>query len=210
MSVVSHQFDDMRQQSEAGRLGMWTFLVTEVLFFGGAFTLYTAYRIEHHAAWIIGSLKMDYTLGTINTGILLISSLTMALGVHAAQHGHRSRIVLWLSSTWILGWLFLAIKFYEYYKHWEEHLVPGAHFAYLGAHHAQVQLFMSFYFIMTGMHAVHMTVGILLVSVLIGMAAAGKFDQVYHTPVVAIGLYWHFVDIVWIFLYPCFYLVGPR
>ena len=208
--VVAEQFDDLDQQRDAARLGMWTFLANEVLFFGTMFTAYIEYRTIHPQAFVIGSNHLDYWLGTINTALLLLSSLTMALAVHGAQHGKRGRSALFLFLTLVLGVAFLGVKFYEYAKHFHEGMVPGAHFAYGGAYAREVQLFMSFYFIMTGMHAIHMTIGIGLVFVMLMMTLSGKITATWHSPIVNTGLYWHFVDIVWIFLYPCFYLVGTK
>lgn len=207
---VREQFDDGPQQAEASRFGMWVFLMSEILFFGGLFTAYITYRVEHPLAFQIGSNHLDYWLGTINTALLLASSLTMALAVHGAQEGRQRRISIFLVLTLILGLLFLGVKFYEYAKHYSEGLFPGFHFTYTGSHAAGVYQFMSFYFVMTGMHAVHMTVGVFLLMVMLLMSMAGKFTRAWHTPIVITGLYWHFVDIVWIFLYPCFYLAGHR
>ncbi len=203
---LQSQFDDIGQQRESVRLGMWTFLATEVLFFGTAFTLYIAYRSVHGEAWKIGSSHMDFWLGTVNTAILLLSSLTMALAVRAIRERHRG-VVRNLSLTWILGASFLGIKFYEYYRHWKENLVPGPGFEYKGAHEQAVELFVSFYYVMTGMHAFHMLIGLAVVGWLIVMTARGRINQHQYAPIFVAGLYWHFVDIVWIFLYPAFYLL---
>ncbi|MDQ6801500.1 MAG: cytochrome c oxidase subunit 3 [Acidobacteriota bacterium] len=209
-SMVAHQFDDREQQRDTARFGMWTFLATEVLFFGGMFTAYIEYRSLHPQAFVIGSNHLDYWLGTINTALLLLSSLTMALAVHGAQDGKRSRSALFLLLTIVLGAAFLGIKFHEYARHFQEGMVPGPHFAYRGPFAGQVQLFMSLYFLMTGMHALHMTIGIMLLTVMLFLTLSGRITRAWHSPVVVCGLYWHFVDIVWIFLYPCFYLVGSK
>ena len=210
MTAVAHQFDDAAQQREAGLLGMWTFLATEVLFFGGLFTGYAVYRHAYPEAFRIGSHFLNLPLGTVNTAVLIFSSLTMALGVHAAQTGRRRSLILLLAATLVLGAAFLGIKFVEYHHKFTEQLVPGPHFGYHGPHRAEVQLFLSFYFAMTGMHALHMIVGLALLAVLVEKARRGRFTRAYHAPVVVIGLYWHFVDIVWIFLYPLLYLIGAR
>ena len=210
LTAVAHQFDDAEQQREAGLLGMWTFLVTEVLFFGGLFTGYAIYRHAHPEAFQIGSHLLNLPLGTINTAVLILSSLTMAMGVHSAQTGRRRRLILFLLLTMLLGATFLGIKFVEYDHKFVEHLVPGAHFAYKGPHSPEVELFLSFYFAMTGMHALHMVIGLGIMTVLVFMAQKGRFTREYHAPVVIAGLYWHFVDIVWIFLYPLLYLIGAR
>jgi cytochrome c oxidase subunit III len=209
-TAVAHQFDDAEQQREAGLLGMWTFLTTEVLFFGGLFTGYAVYRHLHPEAFHIGSHFLNLPLGTVNTAVLILSSLTMALAVHAAQTGRRRPLVLLLIATLVLGAAFLGIKFLEYDHKFREHLVPGSGFGYHGPHEKEVELFLSFYFAMTGMHALHMIVGLGIMAVLVVMARRGRFSREYHSPVVIAGLYWHFVDIVWIFLYPLLYLIGAR
>jgi cytochrome c oxidase subunit III len=203
---VPEQFDDAVQQSETAHLGMWTFLATEVLFFGAMFTAYIEYRFLHPAAFAIGSAHMNFALGTANTAVLLISSLTMALAVAAAKEGSSRASAALLFVTLILGVAFLAIKFTEYAQHFHEGLVPGTGFR----GDQRLQIFLSFYYLMTGMHAVHMTVGVGVVIVMILLCLRGHITREYHNPVVIAGLYWHFVDLVWIFLYPCFYLVARR
>ena len=208
--LVAHQFDDMAQQRDAGLLGMWAFLVTEVLFFGGLFTGYTVYRIAYHDGFVIGSHHLDYLLGGANTAVLLLSSLTMALAVHASQTGRRRSLIAYLLSTMILGATFLGVKYVEYSEKFAHHLVPGPHFMHEGPQAQHVELFMGFYFAMTGMHALHMLIGMGILGTLVVMAWRGRFSPAYHAPVVVSGLYWHFVDIVWIFLYPLLYLIGTR
>lgn len=203
-----HQFDDVEQQEEVAQLGMWVFLVTEIMFFGGLFTGYAVYRAVYPAAFAEGSQHLDILLGGINTAALIGSSLTMALAVHRAQVGERSGLVWFLLLTIVLGLVFLGIKGLEYAHKFEEHLVPGSRFAAEGPHAAQVQLFFGFYFSMTGMHALHMVIGIAILAVLAWQARLGHFSPAYWRPVELTGLYWHFVDIVWIFLFPLLYLLG--
>ncbi len=207
-AVVAHQFDDAEQQRDSVSLGMWLFLIQEIMFFGGLFLGYTVYRYKYSEAFRIGSNELELAWGGINTVVLIFSSLTMALAVHAAQLGKRKAIVAWLLATILLGSVFLGIKGIEYTHKFEHHLVPGPGFHYEGSHARQVQLFFSFYFVMTGMHALHMVIGVGLLAVLVWMAQAGKFDSAYYSPVEMTGLYWHFVDIVWIFLFPLLYLLG--
>ncbi|HEX9637142.1 MAG TPA: cytochrome c oxidase subunit 3 family protein [Acidobacteriota bacterium] len=209
-TALAHQFDDLEQQREAGYLGMWTFLVTEILFFGGIFTGYTAYRALYPEAFAIGSHHLDYWLGTINTAVLILSSLTMALAVHASQLGRRRPLAGFLIATMVLGAAFLGVKWFEYAHKFQTGWIPGPDFAYTGPHAPQVELFVSFYFALTGMHALHMVVGLGILTVLLVQAWHGKFSPEYHSPVVVSGLYWHFVDIVWIFLYPLLYLIGAH
>jgi cytochrome c oxidase subunit III len=204
----AHQFDDEAQQHEASWLGMWVFLATEVMFFGGMFTGYTLYRSAYPQGFASASNHLDLWLGTINTAVLIGSSFTMALAVRAAQLGQKRPIIVFLILTMVLGAAFLGIKFTEYYAKFEEHLVPGSAFAYERSLLSSAEIFFSFYFAMTGMHALHMMIGLGLLTVLIVNAGRGRFSVGYNTPVELVGLYWHFVDIVWIFLFPLLYLVG--
>ncbi len=206
-SALAHQFDDLEQQHEAATLGMWVFLVTEVMFFGGLFAGYTAYRNLYPEAFAAGSHHLDTLLGAINTAVLISSSLTMAMAVHAAQLGKRRQLVGFLSSTIALGSVFLGIKALEYSEKYYHHLIPGLNFSFPGTLAQQAQLFYCFYLAMTGMHALHMVVGLGILSVLLVKSWKGRFTPEYNSPVELTGLYWHFVDIVWIYLFPLLYLV---
>ena len=205
---LQHQFDSMEQQKEASSLGMWVFLVTEILFFGGLFLAYTVYRAKYPLAFAEASRHLDITLGTFNTAVLIISSLTMALAVYSAASGSRKTIILFLLLTMALGGVFLGVKAVEYTHKFHDHLVPGPHCRFPGAEARQAEIFFSLYFTMTGLHAVHMIVGIGLLTVLLLHARKGRYGPTYSTPVEICGLYWHFVDIVWIFLFPLLYLIG--
>jgi len=207
-SALAHQFDDLTQQSAADTLGMWVFLLTEIMFFGGLFAGYTVYRTLYPAAFAEGSHHLNLVLGGINTAVLISSSLTMALAVHAAQTGQRQLLLGFLLGTMVLGLVFLGIKAVEYGHKFAEHLVPGPGFVSAGPHAGQVRLFFGLYFGMTGMHALHMVIGIALLAGLAVLAWRGRFTPAYHVPVELIGLYWHFVDMVWIFLFPLLYLLG--
>jgi cytochrome c oxidase subunit 3 len=210
---LQHHFDNLDQQFEASALGMWLFLVTEILFFGGLFAAYMIYRLMYPRAFAEASHELDVVLGGINTAVLIGSSLTMAMAVWAAQMGRRSGQLLYLALTMGLGLVFLGIKAVEYSAKFEHHLVPGPDFHFAAAHDPiHSQLFFSLYFVMTGLHALHMVIGIAIMAVLFVMAWQGRFTKAYHTPVEVSGLYWHFVDIVWIFLFPLLYLIdrhGP-
>jgi cytochrome c oxidase subunit III len=210
---LQQHFDNLDQQFEASALGMWLFLVTEILFFGGLFTAYMIYRLMYPQAFAEASQELDVVLGGINTAVLIGSSLTMAMAVWAAQLGRRSSQMLFLGLTIGLGVVFLGIKAVEYSHKFEHHLVPGPNFRFESARDPiHSQLFFSLYFVMTGLHALHMVVGIGLMAVLFVMAFKGRFTKAYHTPIEVSGLYWHFVDIVWIFLFPLLYLIdrhGP-
>lgn len=205
---VAHQFNDRAQQKDAVTLGMWAFLAQEVLFFGGLFTGYTVYRAYYPEAFIAGSHLLDIRLGGFNTAVLIASSLTMALAVNAAQNSKRRPLVGYLVATLVLGCVFLGVKVIEYTDKFTHHHVPGYDFQWDGPLANSVQIFYSFYFVMTGMHALHMIIGAAVITPLIIKAARGHFSKDYYSPIEMFGLYWHFVDIVWIFLFPLLYLLG--
>lgn len=213
--VLASHFGDLKQQHAAASLGMWIFLATEVMVFGALFTAYTVYRAAYPAEFAAASQKLNVVFATLNTVVLLTSSLTMALAVHAAQAGSRQVLVRLLAVTALLGTAFMVIKGFEYLGDYRENLMPGLAFdenewLRAGINPKQVKLFLIFYYVMTGLHAVHLIVGIALLSVLGLRAWRGQFSPDYHSPVEVGGLYWHFVDLVWIFLLPLLYLVGPR
>ena len=207
-SRLQHHFVSMEQQRDASTLAMWVFLVTEILFFGGFFLTYTVYRWQDPVGFAHASQHMDILLGTINTAVLIISSLTMAMAVHSAATGRRKPLLAYLSATIVLGFAFLGIKAVEYTDHIRHHLFPGPGFHFPGPDKPAAEMFFSLYFGMTGLHALHMIVGIGIVGTLLVMAYRGRFTPEYHSPVEVSGLYWHFVDIVWIFLFPLLYLIG--
>ena len=187
---------------------MWLFLVTEIMFFGGLFTAYVVYRHKFPQAFMLGSHSLDITLGGFNTAVLICSSLTMALAVNAAQLGARRLLVTFLILTIALGSVFLGIKAVEYHEKFVNHHVPGPSFHFEGPESRNAELFFSLYFGMTGLHALHMVIGIALLAILAFRARRGDFGSDYYTPIDMTGLYWHFVDIVWIFLFPLLYLLG--
>jgi cytochrome c oxidase subunit 3 len=206
--MLQHHFDSLEQQQSASALGMWMFLATEVLFFGGLLFAYTVYRMWYPDAFMAASHHLDLIWGAINTIVLLGSSLTMALAVRAAQLGNRNGQLLMLTLTLVLGSVFLGIKAVEYADKFEHHLVPGANFLFDGPFARQAEIFFSLYFALTGLHATHMVIGAGLLLWLMWKAARRVFTREYNTPVEMVGLYWHFVDIVWIFLFPLLYLIG--
>jgi cytochrome c oxidase subunit 3 len=236
--ALQHHFDTMAQQKEAAVIGMWVFLLTEILFFGGLFVAYMIYRVWYFDAFAEASRSLSLFWGGLNTAVLIGSSLTMALAVRASQLNQRKSLVRWLIATMVLGSVFLGVKVIEYADKFEHHHVPGPEFVWAhqeapGAEAAAVeheapaaaegvhrqltltpdqlqrttQIYFSLYFTMTGLHALHMIIGIGIMSVITWMAWRGKFDEEYYTPVEMAGLSWHFVDIVWIFLFPLLYLV---
>ena len=229
-AALQHHFENMEQQREAGALGMWVFLVTEIMFFGAMFFAYTLYRTKFPAAFASASNHLDLTLGAINTVVLILSSLTMALAVYSSQVGRRRNQIVCLILTIVLGLTFLGVKAVEYHDKYEDSLIPGQlipgrpfkpdvqeprdpydkHKLHLlpGATVKNVEMFYWIYFAMTGMHALHMIIGIGVLSVILFFSWRGRYGPEYHNPVEISGLYWHFVDIIWIFLFPLLYLLG--
>jgi cytochrome c oxidase subunit 3 len=209
--VVAHHFDDWEQQYDSCVLGMWVFLVSEIMFFGGVFATYAVYRGLYPEAFHEASLHLDVYLGTFNTFVLLTSSLTMALGVRAAHLGQSRQVALMIALTIVLGSIFLGIKFYEYYHKYEEGMMPlfGLPFDSEGppALAGATRLFYGLYFTMTGIHALHMIIGIAIMLLFIPPALRGRYAGGNSLSVEIIGLYWHFVDLVWIFLFPLLYLI---
>jgi len=189
-------------------IGMWVFLVTEVLLFGGLFMSFSIYRTMYPHAFIEGSADMSIVLGSINTIVLICSSFTMAMSIHSAASGSQKWLAIFLVLTMILGLVFLGIKFTEYYQHYRDHKVPGFWFVWPGSEGHHVEMFFVFYFIMTALHAVHMFVGEGILFTMLMRTLVGSFNAEYHTPVEISGLYWHFVDMVWVFLFAIFYIEG--
>jgi len=220
-----HHFETEQQQREAGTFGMWLFLLTEIMFFGGLFFAYLLYRNWYYPAFSAASNQLSVPLGTINTILLITSGFCMAIGVWASEVRNKSLLVLMLVLTTFFGLLFLGVKADEYHEKWEKHHIPGADFNVsefvnprahgimneppLAPDMAQrTQVFFTLYFAMTGMHAVHMIIGIVLLFWLTARAHWGEFTQGYVAPIENFGLYWHFVDIVWLFLFPLLYLIN--
>jgi cytochrome c oxidase subunit 3 len=206
---VLEQFQTAEQQHEIYRLGMWTFLASEVMLFGGMFLAYTVFRYVAFQPFAAASNHEDLFLGSVNTAVLIVSSLTMALAVDALEKEKRKACLVLLGITALLGIGFLCIKGLEYYQKFGEHLVPGIGFHLEGTtDQGHAQIFYFLYFVMTGTHAVHLTLGVLTVFVMIFLIWRKTEMVGGYIPLEMTGLYWHLVDVVWIFLYPCFYLVG--
>jgi cytochrome c oxidase subunit 3 len=213
---LRHHFADMEQQKHAASLGMWLFLGTEVMFFGGMFLAYLIYRRWYYPEFVVASNSLNLPIGAVNTAVLICSSLSVALAIRAAQTNKRMQTVVMLVLTLVFGLAFLGVKAYEWREKFVEHHVPGTTFHFEGAmpghpevkinpEHAQV--FFSMYFAMTGMHALHMIIGVGIFIWLIYQAWKGRFNSEYYTPLENSGLYWHFVDVIWIYLFPLFYLI---
>jgi len=215
--ILSHQFDDVEQQSEASTLGMWLFLATEVMFFGGLLTAYAVYRIGAPREIALASKELNVMLGCINTVVLLTSSLTMALAVRASQLRSRLQLIQLLLATMILGSVFLGIKAVEWTRDYHENLIPGlnfqvpeharSHVEQEGLEPRKMELFFVLYFFMTGLHAIHLIIGIVLVGVMAWLSWRSWFSGGGAVQIEVTGLYWHFIDIVWVFLYPMLYLI---
>ena len=214
--ALLHHFAEEGQQRDAASLGMWVFLAQEVMFFGGLFCAYLIYRLQYFGDFGAASKSLDIRLGATNTAVLIGSSLTVVFAVWAAKHGKRNMLLLNLVLTLILGFAFLGIKAVEYRSKFVEHHVPGATFHFDGhvpghpdlpVNQRHVEMFFSLYFIMTGLHALHMIIGIGLFLWLLIMAWKGRYTPQYNTPIEMGGLYWHFVDLVWIYLFPLLYLI---
>lgn len=222
-SLVQHQFNTLEQQRESNSLGMWAFLITEGMMFGGLFLCYTLFRWWHPGAFEEGSKHLDIRMGTVNTFVLLFSSLSMAMAVHAAGERNKGKMLAMLALTWVLGLTFLVVKGFEWNKDFVEGLVPALNWSfYLEPKNAEhlmrlaqhgltpdhVQMYYVIYFCMAGLHAVHMIVGLILVGAIFLMGRKGVFTNGNDQPVEIIGLYWHFIDIVWVFLFPLLYLIA--
>jgi len=224
-----HHFETVSQQFDATNFAMWLFLLTEVMFFGGLFTAYLLLRNWYYPAFVVASHQLNIGWGTANTAVLILSSFTMAMGVWSAEMRRKGMLVLFLVITFILGLVFLGIKTIEYHEKWEKHHIPGWHYSiqnftnptsdpevYNEYHDkalpvdiaSKTELYFFLYFAMTGMHALHMIIGIAILGYLIVRARAGDFTTGHVTYIENFGLYWHFVDIIWIFLFPLLYLIS--
>lgn len=214
---LAHHFHTLHQQRAAAELGMWVFLITEFMFFGGLFLAYLMYRSRYGEAFIEGSHSMNLWLGTFNTAVLLTSSLTMALAVHAADephdqaHGERFTSLVWfLLGTALLGLVFLGVKAFEYYEKYAHGHIPFGGFTFTHPDNPGLETFYNLYFLMTGFHALHMVIGMAILLLLAWLARLGRLTGSSSVIVHNFGLYWHFVDLVWVYLFPFFYLVGAR
>jgi cytochrome c oxidase subunit III len=205
---LGHHFNTLEQEHEAAEFGMWIFLMTELMLFGGLFLGYIFYRTIYPDGFAEGSRQLELSFGGPNTIVLIVSSLTMVLAVRSAQLGAQRPLVWYLLATATLGITFMAVKGVEYYKHFLDGTVPVLNWSYAGPHAKQVQLFFFAYFALTGLHSLHLTIGIGIVLTAAFMARRGAFLLQHHIPLEMIGLYWHFVDIVWMFLLPLLYLFG--
>jgi cytochrome c oxidase subunit 3 len=204
---LQHHFTTAEQQADAGKIGMWLFLVTEVLLFGGLFVGFAIMQSLHREAFVAAHHQLDRVLGFINTVVLLTSSYTMVMAVHSARTDRRKRVVVYLLLTLICAGVFLGIKYVEYSHKFHEGLLPGRYYSHKGDTVPGQFMFFSFYFMMTGLHGVHILGGMAVIAWVLRRAARGDFSHAYYTPVDLVGLYWHLVDLIWIYLFPLLYLI---
>ncbi len=207
-SHLAHHFKTMDQQFSAAKLGTWLFLATEILMFGGTFVAYIIFHQLYPETFAEGASHLDWQLGALNTVILIFSSFTMATAIHYAQKGDRKKSMNLLLVTFICGCLFLVVKAIEYEHKFHLGLNPGALFHYTEGHAANLAMYFSFYFMMTGIHGFHVMIGMGLILWVWRRSGKGEFSPEYYTPIECVGLFWHLVDLIWIYLFPLLYLVG--
>jgi cytochrome c oxidase subunit 3 len=204
---LQHHFTTSEQQADAGKIGMWLFLVTEILLFGGLFVGFTIMQSLHREAFVAAHHHLDRTLGFINTIVLLCSSYTMVMAVWSARNERRRRLIVFLLLTIAFAGVFLGIKYVEYSHKFHEGLLPGRFYHHAGDTVSGQFMFFSFYFMMTGLHGLHILGGIGAIAWVLRRAIRGDFSRKYYTPVDLVGLYWHLVDLIWIYLFPLLYLI---
>ncbi|MCS6885959.1 MAG: cytochrome c oxidase subunit 3 family protein [Acidobacteriota bacterium] len=203
---LQHHFAEAAQQEDASKIGMWLFLATEVLLFSGLFLAFAVMRQYHYEAFREGHHHLNKTLGVVNTLVLICSSLTMALGVRAAQTSRKQQLINYLVATLLFAATFLVIKYFEYSHKIHEGLLPGRYFTG-EMHEPAVPLFFGLYFLMTGLHGLHVVAGMIAIGWVLWRGIKGHFHSEYYTPVENVGLYWHLVDLIWIYLFPLLYLL---
>ncbi len=206
--IVPDHFDSAEQAFEASKLGVWLFLVTEILLFGGLFVTYIMYRGLYPEVFHEASQFLNRKMGALNTVVLICSSFTMAMAVSATQHNESKKAARLLAITFVCGLIFMVVKYFEYTHKIHEGLLPGVHFSFAEIAHVRAPLFFSLYFMMTGLHGIHVLVGMGLIAWVWVRTQKGEFDSKYFTPVEMTGIYWHLVDLIWIYLFPLMYLIG--
>jgi cytochrome c oxidase subunit III len=204
---LAHHFDNIQVQNHAARLGMWLFLGTEVLLFAGLFLGYTVYRWLYHDAFKMGSAHLNLTMGTVNTVVLITSSFTVAWAYHAIKHNQIKRGAWLLAFTIFSACIFLVVKYFEYAHKFHEGQLPGRYYTYEGIKAPGINLFYTVYFLATGLHAFHVVVGMSVLGWVLWRVMKGKYNSEHYVPVELGALYWHLVDLVWIFLFPLLYLI---
>ncbi len=207
-SYLQHHFADSQQQEETAKLGMWIFLLTEVLLFGGLFAFYAIYRAWHPEMFVEAHKVLDIPMGALNTFVLITSSLTMALSIRAMQVNNKKQTIWLLVATLLLAATFLVIKYFEYSHKFHLGQLPGKYYTYEGITAANPHIFFSIYFTMTGLHGLHVVIGMAVITWVLIRTIKNNFSSEYYTPIEMTGLYWHLVDLIWIFLFPLLYLIG--
>ncbi|MBI1899070.1 MAG: cytochrome c oxidase subunit 3 family protein [Acidobacteria bacterium] len=207
-STLQHHFATHEQQFDASKIGMWLFLGTEILLFGGLFVGYGLMQAAHSEAFVAAHHHLDKRLGFLNTVVLLVSSWTMVMAVHSASKDRRKATVRYLIATLACAAIFLCVKYFEYGHKFHEGLLPGMYYSHKGDAVPNQFIFFSFYFMMTGLHALHILGGMVAMSWVLRKAVRGEFSSTWYTPVDLVGLYWHLVDLIWIYLFPLLYLIS--
>jgi len=205
---LAHHFSEASQQSESAKLGMWIFLLTEVLLFGGLFVAYTVFRVLNPDMFYNAHKHLDVTMGTLNTIVLITSSLTMALAIRSIQLNDRNNSIRLLVTTFVLAGVFLVVKYFEYSHKFHLGQLPGKYYTYTGIEGTNPHIFFSIYFMMTGLHGIHVIAGMIAIGWVLRRTIKRHFSSEYYTPMELTGLYWHLVDMIWIFLFPLLYLIG--
>ncbi|MFT5171277.1 MAG: cytochrome c oxidase subunit 3 [Candidatus Marinamargulisbacteria bacterium] len=204
---VAHHFDTAEQEFESAKLGMWLFIGQEILFFGALFVAYAVFRSYYPEMFVEAASHLSWKMGALNTVFLITSSLTMVLGVRYAQLGERRKLIFFLSTTFLFATAFLVVKYFEYMEKIHHGFLPSVWFSGSGTFE-ELPIFFGLYFLMTGLHGLHVLIGMGLIAWLIVRSYKGHFYEDYYTPVEMVGLYWHLVDMIWIFLFPMMYLIG--
>jgi cytochrome c oxidase subunit 3 len=207
-AYLAHHFSDTTQQSESAKLGMWVFLLTEILLFGGLFVTYAVFRSWNPDMFYNAHKQLNVTLGTINTVVLITSSVTVALAIRSIQLNRKKQSIALLATTLLLAAVFLVIKYFEYSHKFHLGQLPGKFYTYTGLKGTNPHIFFSVYFAMTGLHGLHVMAGMIVISIMIVRTSRNHFSNEYYTPVELTGLYWHLVDMIWIYLFPLLYLIG--
>ena len=204
---LAHHFSSLERQVDASRLGMWLFLCTEVLLFAGLFTGYAVYRYSFPVAFAASSRTSEIWAGTLNTVVLITSSLTVALAIHFVRAGHQRAAVVCLLITLAFALVFLGVKAIEYTAHFHEHQLPGRYYRFEGVRLPGAEMYWAVYFLMTGLHGLHVLIGMSVLGVIAWRTARGHYTPHYYLGIELAGLYWHLVDLIWIFLFPLLYLI---
>ena len=207
-SFLAHHFSEVEQQKESAKLGMWIFLLTEILLFGGLFVAYAVYRAWNPEMFINAHKQLDVYMGTLNTFVLISSSVTIALAIRSMQFGNRKHTMRLLIATIVLAGVFLVVKYFEYSHKIHLGQLPGKYYTFDGLQGTNPHVFFSIYFLMTGLHGLHVIFGMIAIGWVLYRTHKNHFSAEYNTPIEMVGLYWHLVDLIWIYLFPLFYLIG--